>query len=550
MALRPPGARPPWPELLVFGLGILLVLPAWWDWARAPATALLANPFTGGHVWSADLVADALWAGRWPDPTDQAGFPGMRQARFVAWPVLLAATLLRPLWSAHAVVHLASWLGPALGGVAMVRLGRALSPQGSATGRIAAGVLFALAPVTLGAALSGQVENTQTWVLPLLLLLTFRATTSPWLLLLAPPAWALGALTSPYLAMLAAFASPWPAWLAWREGRASAWRCLAPLLLALPGLLAVSAWLDLGAFSAAETLYRPSYAADGWPPLDSRPLPVAALDTLLIGRTTAQVKAMVLHQPYLGLVPLLAALLLGAERRRWLPVALLGALLALGPRLAWNDALVTLGDRSLVMPAQVVRWLHLPLAHGGQYYRAALLASLGLAGCLAAARWRPGRGAALVVLLSLLGAADSLRSVRHFGLPWPTWSLPTQAWSQLSDLPPGAVLNLPMHSTQLPPCHPVRLAGRRWHGRAVSDLPRAWTEPPEAPLLERAWEASLATPTDRMPTRADLAAAGFAVAVLDLPAIPERRGLQERLVAAWGPPDGHEDGLSWWRLAP
>ncbi len=531
-------------------MGALLALPLYLGWLKGPGTALLANPFTGGQVWAADVVGDALWAGHWPDPTDQAGFPGMRSARFLAWPVLLAAALLRPLISANAVVHLASWLGPVLGGVALVRLLRALLPDARWGGLVLGGLLFSLSPVTLGAALSGQVENTQLWVLPALLLLTWRAPGAAWSLPLVPLAWAGGALTSPYLALMAALSSPWVAWLRWRRG-ASPWRVLAAVALCLPGLLAVAGWLDLGGFSPAETVYRPSYSADGWPALDARPLPVAALDTLLIGRTLPQVKALVLHQPYLGLVPLCAAALLGGRRHRFLVPLLIGVLLAMGPRLAWNGQLVTLSGHTLVLPAELVRLLRLPLAHGGQYYRAVVLAHLALAGAVAAGScWRGRRGLLLGALLVLLGTADSLRSVAVAGLPWPVWELPADGWQALSaDAPPGAVLNLPMQSTRLVPCHPVRLAGRLWHDRAVSDLPRAWTEPPDDPLLARTWKATLATPTDRVPPRAELAAAGFALAVVDLPAIPERRSLIARLQTAWGPPDGHQDDLIWWVLA-
>ncbi|RME29366.1 MAG: hypothetical protein D6798_00225, partial [Deltaproteobacteria bacterium] len=176
-------------------IGTLLAFPLYFDWVREPANTLLANPFTGGQAWAADVVSDALWAGQWPDPTDQAGFPLVRTARFLAWPVLLAATLLRPLLSANAVVHLASWLGPVLGGVALVRLLRALVPDARPLGLAVGGLLFSLSPVTLGAALSGQVENTQLWVLPALLLLTWRAPERPATWPLVPLAWAGGALT-------------------------------------------------------------------------------------------------------------------------------------------------------------------------------------------------------------------------------------------------------------------------------------------------------------------------------------------------------------------
>lgn len=543
MPRRPPGAGP---VLLVFVLALLAQLPAWWGWLADPAGRLLDNPFTGGHVWAADVVSDALWRGDWPDPTDQAGFPGSRQARFVGWAFLSAAALLRPLFTASAVVHMAGMVGPALGGSALVLLARELAPGGRPVLQVAGGLLFAMSPVTLGAALSGQVENTQTWLLPLLLLLTLRAPQHLGWWPLVPVGWALAALTSPYLAMLAALVAPWAAWLAWRDGAAPE-RALGPLVLAGLALLAVGHWLDLGAFRPEQVLYKPSFSGGAWPELWVRPLPVAGVDTLLIGTTQAQVKATVIHQPYLGLALLAGATLVGGARRRLALPVLVGLLLALGPRLAWGGGPVTVAGMELILPAQLVRWLDLPLAHGGQYYRAVVLAHLGLAAMIAAGR-RPGRAVlAGAVAGMILGCADALRSVAQFGLPWPTLELPREAWQALADDPvPGAVLNLPMHSPQLPPNHPVRLAGHVVHRRAVSDMPRAWTEPPADPLLAQAWAASLATPTASLPALADLGEAGFRFVLLDLPAIPERRSLYARATGAWGKPDGSTGGMAWW----
>ncbi|NOY27273.1 MAG: hypothetical protein GXP62_15505, partial [Oligoflexia bacterium] len=538
------------PALAVFALALLAMLPAWWGWLSQPSARLLDNPFTGGHVWAADVVSDALWGGHWPDPTDQAGFPGVRSARYVGLSFLAAAALLRPLLTGNAVVHLAGWVGPALGGAGLVLLVRRLAPGGRPALQVAGGLLFALSPVTLGAALSGQVENTQTFVLTGLLLLTWHAVSSRAALAFVPLAWLAGALTSPYLALFAAFLAPWVAWRALREG-ASRLKAASSLVLAAVGLLVARAWLDVGSFLPESVLYRPSYSTGAWPPLWVRPLPVAGLDTLLFGVTEPQVKATVIHQPYLGLALLFGALLLGGRRRTFaLPVAL-GVLLALGPRLAFGGAPVTVFGHELLLPALLVRWLHLPLAYGGQYYRAIVLAHLGLCAMIAAGT-RPGRRVlAGALLLSLLGCADALRCVSSFGLPWPTVELPLKAWTELAQDPvPGGVLNLPMQSTQLRPNHPVRLAGHAFHRRALSDMPRAWTEPPADPLMARVWGASLVTPTTTLPALSELCERGFRFVVLDLPAIPERRSLLLRLQGAWGRADGADDGLLWWASAP
>ncbi|MCK6504135.1 hypothetical protein L6R53_12165 [Myxococcota bacterium] len=548
MPRRPAGAGL---ALVTLGLALVAQLPAWWGWLSDPAGRLLDNPFTGGHAWAADVVSDALWGAGAADPTDQAGFPGLRRARYVGWAFLGAAALLRPLWTPLAVVHLASLVGPSLGGAGLVLLARRVLPGGHPALQVAGGLLFALSPVTLGAALSGQVENTQTWLLPLLLLATWEATTRPRTWPLLPALWALAALTSPYLAMLAGLAAPWVAGLRWREG-ARPVPTLAPLALGAVGLALAGAWLELGTFDPEGTLYRPSFEGQGWPPLWVRPLPVAALDAVLTGQVQVQVKANVLHQPYLGLVLLAGALGLGGQRRRAAPLVLLGLLLAMGPRLAWGEGPVLLGGRELVLPAQALRWLDLPLAHGGQYYRAMVLAHLGLGLMLAAgAPTRAGLAPAGAALVCVLGPLDALRTVSAAGLPWPTVALPTGAWAALAADPvPGAILHLPMHSPQLRPNHPVRLAGRVLHRRAVSDLPRSWTEPPADPLLAQAWSASLATPRAALPSLDQLAAAGFRFVVVDLPAIPERQSLEARARQAWGPPTGRADGLSWYITSP
>lgn len=536
------------PLAAVFVLALAAQAPLAWSWLAQPGARLLDNPFTGGHVWAAEVVSASLWRGEWPDSTDQAGFPQLREARFLGWAFLLVSALLRPLLSPHIVVHLAHFLGPALGGLALVLLARRLHPQAEQGPLILGGLLFALSPVTLGAALSGQVENAQIWILPLLLLLALQASARPLWLLLVPAAWGLAAMTSPYLVMLAAFVAPLSSIWARREG--ATWlRAVLPLLVAAPALLAVQAWLDPGSFSPETVLYRPSHGGGAWPPIWARPLPVAALDTLLVGRAEIQVKANVLHQPYLGGVLALVVLILGGQRRRLLPLVLVGIGLAMGPVLAWNGEPLLLGGSELPLPGLLARWLSLPIAHGGQYYRAIVLAHLGLALMLACGsargRWR---GAALALGL-VLGPLDALRSVAAPGLPWPTLALPRPAWEQwAADPVPGAVLHLPMESARLLPNHPLRLAGIAVHGRAIADMPRAWTEPSEHALMGRAWRSSHVRPTEAPPSLAELGEAGFRYAVVDLAAIPERRSLMARLEQAWGQPDGEAAGLSWWTV--
>jgi hypothetical protein len=501
-----------------------------------PAGVMLANPFHGVHAWAAQVVGDAWAQGRWPSPTTAAGFPLENRAHYIGWAFLIPAALLRaalsPLWT----VHLAAWVGPALGAAAMVPLVERLSPPATPAGRVAGAVLYGLAPVTLGAAASGQVENAQSWVVPVLLIAVWEAARRPRLLLLLPPVWLFGALTSPYLGMMAGLAAPWVAWRGPRQGG------LLALGAAAAGLMGARAALAPGDFDAARDVFRPNFGYDGWPDLWSTPLPVADLDTLLLGPIEPQVRTLVVHQPYLGLALLLGALALGRDRRVWAGPVILGVLLALGPVLAWQQAPLRVFGHALALPAVALRWIDFPLAHGGQYYRAAILAHLGLAGMLATAR--APRGALLV---AVVGAVDAVRSVAAPGLPWPVEPLPVAAWQAWADDPaPGAVVHVPQFSEHLTPNHPARLAGRTVHGRDMAAMPRSTAAPPRVQALQLLHGCTMRGAACPPPDLTTLGGLGFRYVALDLAPTPERVSLRGRLVALWGEPDGAADGLEWW----
>jgi hypothetical protein len=536
---------------LVFVVALAAQVPFHAGWLVDPAGRLLANPFHGVHAWAIDVVGRALLEGAWPDPTDAAGFPVEHRARFVLWPVLVVGGLLRGLIPPVLSLNLAAWAGPALGGAAFVALGRRLAPNAAPIGLFAGGLVYALSPTTLGAALSGQVENSQSWVLPLLL----------WSLLWAEGALRrapvvgllglIGGLTSPYLGMFAALAGPWLLWMRARAPgssmRAAVRGLWAPGLALGLGLGLAGRWLDPAGFDPATDLFRPSYGEPGvWPPLWGDPPSVADPHGLLTGLARPQTKALVVHLPYLGLPLLLGGLLWGGDRRGWIALVGGGVLVALGPVLGWRGEALVLGDQELQLPGMLLRTLHTPLAEGGQYYRALVLAHLGLAGLFLGARagWR-------LFAVGIVGMADLMRVLALVGLPWPTVALPEAAWQAwAADPAPGAVVHLPFFGPDLIPCHPVRLAGHSVHGRPLTDMPRAWKAPPDAPALD-----ALATCTRRgaacpLPTLDALASLGLRYAVIDLPEGPERVQLSRRLIAAWGPPTDGADGLRWWRLQP
>jgi hypothetical protein len=203
-----------------------------------------------------------------------------------------------------------------------------------------------------------------------------------------------------------------------------------------------------------------------------------------------------------------------------------------------------------MLPAMVVRWLDLPLAHGGQYYRCIILAHLGLAGMLAGSRTTAGTTGWLWAGLGV-ASIDALRTVAMFGMPWQTLDLPMDVWEQWARDPvPGAVAHVPMFSQHLIPCHPIRLAGRTVHGRALADMPRSWVEPPEDPLVSQLARCTRRGNGCDLPPLDELGAAGFRYAVMDLPMVSERSTLERRLIETWGDPDGTDGFLVWWVIDP
>ncbi len=532
-------SRPGRLEGLALALALLLTLPLHLGWLGDPSGRLLHNAFQGGHAWALQVVADSLLSGQWPGVTGQAGFPHPREAAWLGWGSHLLLLLPSRMFGAVAMTNLASWLGPALGAPALVLLGRRLLPQVQAPALLAGGLLYAASPTTLAMAGSGQLEKAQAWVLPLLLWVLLWALEGAWIRLLAVlPLWLLGACTSPYAAMFAGMMVPWLIWLRRADWR----RLLAGGALALAALLLARAYLDPLAVGELGAVFQPAYTERN-PPLIGQPMPVADLDTLLWGRPDRGVDPPLMHMPYLGLVFAGGALALGRWRKQALIPVILGVLLALGPALTWFEQLVTLGDHQVWLPAALVQGLELPLARGGHYYRAMVLAHLGLGLLLASARvgWR------WLVPLVLLGAVDAGRSVATYGLPWPTLELPTRAWRGWSSAPPGAVLHLPVQGRGLIANHPVRLAGHAVHGRAVSDLPGMNPEP--GGELGQA----IACITEQrglcdLDAGQTLIGQGFAVVALDTPDESDRAKLLAGLKQGLGPPAGSEDGLVWWVL--
>ena len=528
-------SRPGWLAAAAFLAALVIQIPLHAGWLVDPAGRTIANAFHGVHIWSTDVIAQAFWGLEWPSPTHEAGFPEERAPAFMGWAYHLVFVPLAPFVSVVALINLAAWVGPALGAAAFVVLAWQLVEKPSPAGVFVGSVLYALSPTELAMALSGQVEKAQSYVLPLCLAVVLWASRgSIWRVAAVLPVWVLGACTSPYLAMFAALLLPWLLWL-----RREEWKrfCLASSLV--PVALLVARWyLDPAGAGSVDPIFTPAYMADGFPPLFGTPMPVADLDTLLWGAPEQQIDSVLLHNPYLGAVWLIGALALGSARKRWLYPLLLGVLVAMGPVLAFQGRPVA----DIPLPAAIFQWLDLSLAHGGHYYRGLVVAHLALAGLLITSRSR------WLWLVLVLGAADAIRSVAAYGIPWPTMELPRSEWKAWASWDEGAVLHLPLEGPKLLPNNPVRLAGHAVHQRPVRDLPQMNPRPVDPDLdafvecIERFRGRCEGDEIER------LKGVGFAIVALDTPDPGTKNRLLPALERVLGEPDGGNDALLWWRL--
>lgn len=527
----------PWRlALAAFAVALLVQIPLHAGWMVDPSGRTLANAFHGVHIWSTDVIAQAIWSGEWVSPTSEAGFPEERAPAFMGWAYHLLFLPLAPVVSVTALINVAAWVGPALGAAAMVFLAYQLLEKPSQLGVFVGSVLYALSPTELAMALSGQVEKAQSYVLPLLLASVLWASRGPiWRVAIVLPVWVLGACTSPYLAMFAALLLPWLLWLRRAEWK----RFLVASALVPVALVLARAYLDPAGGGEVDPIFTPAYNPDGFPPLFGTPMPVADLDTLLWGAPEQQIDSVLLHNPYLGLVWAIAAFALCLRRRDWAYPLALGVFVAMGPVLAYDARPVY----DIPLPAVVFQWLDLSLAHGGHYYRGLVVAHLALAGMLAMSRSK------WLWLVLVLGAADAMRSVSSYGVPWPTMELPVAEWSAWERWETeGAVLHLPLSGPKLLPNNPIRLAGHDVHGRPVRDLPQMNPRPEDADLdafvecIERHKGRCEGDEVER------LRAAGFAIVALDTPDEATKRKLLPALERVLGEPTGGSSAVLWWGL--
>lgn len=461
------------PAAVAAGLGTLAVVAGLvWPLPIQLADARPLSTFGDSHVWVFDHLYRA-WTGQTAmEPTCRAGYPALSSFRAIAQgPAALAAALrivLGPVAAAN-VVQLVSLPVSALAAAVLVRRWTGVVPLAAA----ALGVTWALCPTLLGTYATQEVSNTQAWILPI------------YLLLLAGRAWWTAGLAG-VVALLAAFTSPYYALalpLLWGGGvvlsvvgdRAGLPRLALAGVCTAAGLWPARAYFDMAASGGSQSLFQPARRLERLVEAVPEPAPVAdPLRLLWAGGPPEAAATDPQHAVYLGLALVLTAVGLTAWRRRWaardLALVVGGALLCMGPLLAWGGSYTAAGSW-LRLPVFWLEAAGYPTGLGGMYYRYAVLVALGLV--LAVGRGLAGlpRAPWFAAALLAIQLGDGLRAT---GPHWPRPLAPIPDVDVLRGLEgeDGAVLVLPWQGGGDAAAGQAVLLEAALHGRPVPAIPR------------------------------------------------------------------------------
>ena len=542
--------RPLLPPLVCFlaCLGALVALS--WPMPAHLGTWHLLTAFGDSHAWVFEWLRDELAAGRLPTETADAGYPQIRGVRLIGWAPAALFLVLRTGLSALAaanVVQLLSLPVSALAAGALIRRWTDADPWVSG----AMGVAWALSPTLLSTYGLGEISNTQAWVLPGCLWLMDAAEANPrWLPALALGAF-LGVFSSPYFGLaLPLLAGGLALARLWRpsSGRSGWARWIHPGLMVLAvGLGMAPSGLyymshDSGGGSA---LFRPAQQTELGPKLPFPP-PVARPDALLWAREPAPRSPYEpMHASYLGVVMVLAAGLSlrrrGKGRGAGLALAVGGALLALGPWLAWGTDYVRAAGMVFPLPARLLELAGYPTRKGGLYFRYAVLAELGLVLLVAAGLAGRRRAGLIAAVVAALHVADGVRAT---GPLWPRPSERVPEIGVLEDMvgEDGAVLELPLQGPLDAAHGQGALLRALFHRRPTSALPRDVR--PRETMLPALLERAVAT--DPAGT---LRAAGFRYVLLPDVLTHQLDTQGAALIEALGAPQ-HDGAWRIWDLGP
>ncbi|MCB9764830.1 MAG: hypothetical protein H6739_33955 [Alphaproteobacteria bacterium] len=534
-----------WPAVFVVALVVVCALS--WPLPLRLGQADAPSAFFGGHAWVADHLFQVAFGDHHHTPTSDAGYPWVRDARYINWgPTLLSwplRAMLSPL-GAYQLVHL---LSIPLTALAAWPLLRRWTDADRAT-CAAACLVWGLSPFLLSTLAIGETPKLNAWGLPLFLWALDRligGSLRHGLVLIGIVV--ATSLTSPYygLSLPLLAAGLCGVRLMTGAGWGPRLRAAAGLGLTAGALLPAFFYFSQPFAPVPARVFRPAAAGETGANLPW-PHPVATPADLLWAPTLGPRDPYdVIHVAYLGLPLLLAVagLLLWRRARGWQAGLLLllgGILLAMGPHLAVGEHFTR-----FPLPANALVRLGYPYVRGGMWFRLTVIAGLGLAVMLAASTAPLKRGAWVAWGLALLQLGDAVRASG----PWPLELRALPAARVLAGARPplrqtdGAVLHLPL-DTQSKATSPQSMVTAAVHGRPSNGLPRD-TLQLEVSALRRLVIQALESPD---PAEA-LRALGFRWVVFQpIPGV-HARIRRELLIGKLGPPQG-APGFEAWDLGP
>lgn len=540
---------------LVLPFGVCCLL--WWPVPLSPGSVRPLTAFSDSHVWVFEHLWRGMVEGAALEPTCAAGYPAARSFRPIAGVPAGLWFVLRPLLGPLAAANLVQILALPLTSLATWGLLRRLGVAGRAALPLA--VTFALCPNLLGTFATGEVSNTQGWILPLagLALLQVRDRWSG--LLWVTAVGLLAALTSPYLALALPLvlggAVVWG--FVFRERHGVRLR-LSASLAALAAGLAPAWWLyQPDRAGGGGSLFRPA-RANLLAGLDlPHPAPVATLDSLLWhsaappGSPYETVHVAALGLPLVAAVCVAVASGLRAEASsrqevgRALALLAGGATLSLGPWVAVGDHLVSIAGSRLPTPVFLLEQVGWPTRMGGLYFRYSLVATLGAVltvgvGARNTRRWCFG--------LWVMCALNLGQALGSSGPLWPRPVAPVAGAAALASVAgsDGAVLELPLQGPTDAQLGQAALLRAVVHRRPTTALPRSVVQKDDP--TRRLWRDATRG-SDGAEARTVLQEGGVRYLVLPMELQEHVRPTRPRLERLFGPPLESE-GLLLWDLGP
>lgn len=526
---------------LTFGLAFAVVTALLWPLLPHLTSHHTPTAFSASHAWVAEHLWRALIGEQTHSPTADAGYPFLREARYIGWVPTLATWLFRPFLGpigAFNLVQLLSLPASALAAWPLLRRWTDAEPPLVA----AACLVYGLCPFLVSTLGVGETPNLQAWGLPLMLYGLDRVVSGErrWLALVFGVSLATS-LSSPYYGLLLPLLSVGFTAFRARKAPLNSLLGLAAVALALlPGLL----YFHTDPGPVPDRLFRPAAAGPTGGELPV-PYPVTTLDGLFTGPPFAERSPYeVVHVGAIGVILPLALLFLGlrGRGRGWkagLVLSVGGVLLALGPTLAIGDHFT-----GLTLPAMALVKLGYPYVRGGLWFRLILVANLGLAVLLASLSVPTRRGLALAWVLA---AAHVIEGARMSG-PWPWPVEPVPGLELLRELRAspgeGAVLHLPLQEGPNQAEGQMMLLAAAVHGRPTTALPRDALAM-ESNAVRRILLESLESPDPS----AALRQAGFRYVVFQPMPGSSSSVRRELIESKLGPPQG-DSFFALWDLGP